>query len=152
MIPDASPVLAIIFGEPGFEVFDGAIADAESCSISAATFVETTMVAESRPGDTAVRQSDGFFRNAKVSIVPVTGEQTYVACQAFSNYGKGHHPAGLNFGDTNHCPRPRAKPAFPTLWLSQQVHPCCSKVTSFAKPTCSLPSYRLRCPISYSYY
>jgi ribonuclease VapC len=99
MILDASAVLAVIFGEPGFEVFVRAIAEAESCSISAATFVETTMVAESRGGDTAVRQSDGFFRNAKVTIEPVSVDQAYLACQAFSNFGKGRHPAGLNFGD-----------------------------------------------------
>jgi ribonuclease VapC len=98
VILDASAVLAIVFGEPGFEVFAAAIANAESRSISAATLVETTIVAESRGGDTAVRQSDGFFRNAKVAIQPVTVEQAYVACQAFSNYGKGRH-AGLNFAD-----------------------------------------------------
>jgi uncharacterized protein with PIN domain len=66
MILDASAVLAIIFSAPGFEVFAGAISDAESCGMSAATFVATTMIAASRAGDTAVRQSDGFFRNAKV--------------------------------------------------------------------------------------
>jgi ribonuclease VapC len=99
MILDASAVLAIIFGEPGFEVYVRAIAAAESRSISAATFVETTMIAESRAGDTAVRQSDGFFRSANVAIQPVTVEQAYIACQAFSNFGKGRHPAGLNFGD-----------------------------------------------------
>jgi len=99
MILDASAVLAIVFGEPGFEVFVRAIADADSCKISAATSVETTMVAESRGGDTAVRQSDKFFRDAKVNIEPVSVDQAYLACQAFSNFGKGRHPAGLNFGD-----------------------------------------------------
>ncbi len=99
MILDASAVLAIVFGEPGFEVFVRAIADADSCKISAATSVETTMVAESRGGDPAVRQSDKFFRDAKVNIEPVSVDQAYLACQAFSNFGKGRHPAGLNFGD-----------------------------------------------------
>jgi ribonuclease VapC len=99
MILDASAALAIIFGEPGFEAFVHAIAGAESCSISAATFAETTMVAESRAGDTAVRQSDAFFRNARVSIQPVTVDQAYIACHAFSNFGKGRHAASLNFGD-----------------------------------------------------
>jgi ribonuclease VapC len=61
--------------------------------------VETVIVAESRGGDRAVRHTDSLFRNANVSIQPVTAEQAYIACQAFSTFGKGRHPAGLNFGD-----------------------------------------------------
>jgi ribonuclease VapC len=99
MIPDASAASAMILGEPGFEVFVHVIAGAESCSISSATFVETTMVGESRAGDTAVRRSDAFFRNARVSIQPVIVDQAYIACHAFSNLGTGRHPASLNFGD-----------------------------------------------------
>ena len=99
MILDASAVLAIVFGEPGFEVFARAIAEAPSCSISAATFVEVTIVAEFRGGDQAIRQSEGIFRGARVSIESVTEEQAYIACRAYSSFGKGRHPAGLNFGD-----------------------------------------------------
>jgi ribonuclease VapC len=99
VILDASAVLAIVFGEPGFEVFAKVIAEAESCSISAATFVEVTIVAESRGGDRAIRQSEGIFRGAKVSIEPVSEEQAYIACRAYSSFGKGRHAAGLNFGD-----------------------------------------------------
>lgn len=99
MILDASAVLAIVFGEPGFEVFARAIAQAPSCSISAATFVEVTIVAEGRAGHAAIRQSEAIFRGARVSIEPVTEEQAYLACRAYSRFGKNHHPAGLNFGD-----------------------------------------------------
>jgi ribonuclease VapC len=103
VILDASAVLAIVFGEPGFEIFAHRIAEAPSCSISAATLVEITMVAESRGGDQAIRQSEGIFRGAKVSVESVTEEQAYVACRAYSNFGKGRHPAGLNFGDCFSC-------------------------------------------------
>lgn len=99
MILDASAVLAIVFGEPGFEVFARMIAEAAWCRISAATLVEVTMVAESRGGDQAIRLSEGIFRGAKVSVQPVTEEQAYVACRAYSSFGKGRHPANLNFGD-----------------------------------------------------
>jgi len=75
------------------------IAEAAWCRISAATLVEVTMVAESRGGDQAIRLSEGIFRGAKVSVQPVTEEQAYVACRAYSSFGKGRHPANLNFGD-----------------------------------------------------
>ena len=99
MILDTSAVLAIVFGEPGFEVFVDAIAASPSCRISAASFVEASIVAESRIGDQGLLQCDSFFRTARVSVEPVTEEQALLARQGYSEYGKGRHPAGLNFGD-----------------------------------------------------
>ena len=99
MIIDPSAVLAILFREAGFEAFESAIVDAPSCSISAAGFVEVSIVVESRGGDQALRQCDSLFRRAGISIEPVTEEQALLARQGFSDYGKGRHPAGLNFGD-----------------------------------------------------
>jgi ribonuclease VapC len=99
MILDSSAVLAIIFGEPGYELFRDKMISCTACSVSAATFVEISMVAESRAGDAGIRQRDSFFRNKRISIQPVSEEQAFLASQAFSLYGKGRHPAGLNFGD-----------------------------------------------------
>jgi ribonuclease VapC len=99
VIVDASAILAILFREAGFEAFDTAVAGASSCRISAAGFVEVSIVVESRGGDQALRQSDSLFREARISVEPVTEEQAYLARQAYSDYGKGRHPAGLNFGD-----------------------------------------------------
>jgi ribonuclease VapC len=56
-------------------------------------------VAESRLGDQGLRQCDSFFRTSRISIEPVTEEQALLARQAYSDYGKGRHPAGLNFGE-----------------------------------------------------
>lgn len=99
MIIDTSAVLAILFREPGFEVFESAVADASSCSISAAGFVEVSIVVESRGGDQGMRHCDSLFQRAGISVEPVTEEQAHLARQGFSDYGKGRHPAGLNFGD-----------------------------------------------------
>ncbi len=99
MILDTSAVLAIVLGEPGFQVFVDAIAAAQECKISAATFVEASVIAESRIGDQGIRQCDAFFRDSGISIEPVTEEQALLARQGYSDYGKGRHPAGLNFGD-----------------------------------------------------
>lgn len=99
MIVDSSAVLAIIFGEPGYERFINKIVSGTTCGVSAATFVEISIVVESRTGDAGIRLRDSFFRNQRISIHPVTEEQAFLASQAFSLFGKGRHPAALNFGD-----------------------------------------------------
>jgi ribonuclease VapC len=99
MILDTSAVLAILFREPGFEAFERAVADAPICRISAAGFVEVSIVLESRKGDAAIRQCDILFRQARILVEPVTEEQALLARQGYSDYGKGRHAAGLNFGD-----------------------------------------------------
>src|SRR6267143_1505860 len=66
---------------------------------SAASFVEVSVVVESQTGDAGSRQWDSFLRAAGISIEPVTEEHAYAARQAWSDFGKGRHPAGLNFGD-----------------------------------------------------
>ena len=99
MILDSSALVAIMYVEEGAEVFVKAIREAETSRISAATFVETSIVVEKGSGDSGIRQFDGFLRSAGIVIEPFTEEQALAARQAFSDYGKGRSPAGLNFGD-----------------------------------------------------
>jgi ribonuclease VapC len=99
VILDSSAALAILFREPGFEAYEVATANAASRSISAANFVEVSMVIESRGGHGAVQQWDALVREAGIAVESVTEEQALLARQAFSDYGKGRHSAGLNFGD-----------------------------------------------------
>ncbi|MCU1240034.1 MAG: hypothetical protein JWO71_760 [Candidatus Acidoferrum typicum] len=99
MIVDTPALLAILFGEQDAEAFARAISEAEVCRISAATFVEVSAVVESQTGDAGSRQWDSFFRAAGINIEPATEEHAHAARQAWSDFGKGRHPAGLNFGD-----------------------------------------------------
>lgn len=99
MIVDTSALLAVLFGEKDAETYARAISEAEACRISAATFVEVSVVVESQTGDAGSRQWDSFFRTASISIEPVTEEHAHAARQAWSDFGKGRHAAGLNFGD-----------------------------------------------------
>ena len=99
MIVDTSALLAVLFGERDAENYARAISEAEICRISAATCVEVSVVVESQTGDAGSRQWDSFFRTAGISIEPVTEEQAHAARQAWSDFRKGRHPAGLNFGD-----------------------------------------------------
>jgi ribonuclease VapC len=99
MIIDTSALLAVLFGEKGAETYAQAISEAEDCRISATTFVEVSIVVESQTGDAGSRQWDAFCRTASISIEPVTEEHAHAARQAWSEFGKGRHAAGLNFGD-----------------------------------------------------
>jgi ribonuclease VapC len=99
MILDTSALAAIFFGEPEATRYTGIIHDAERCLISAANFLELAIVIETQIGGEAVRQCDMFFRRAGIVIEPFTVEQAHIARQAFHDFGKGRHSAGLNFGD-----------------------------------------------------
>lgn len=99
MVIDTSAVLAILQNEPERRSFNEAIEAAETRSLSTASFVETSMIVESRYGTDGVRDLDLFIAKAQITLVPVDDEQAHLARQAFRQYGKGRHPAGLNFGD-----------------------------------------------------
>ena len=54
---------------------------------------------ESRHGVAGLRELDHFGDRAGIELVSVDAEQGQMARRAFSRFGKGRHPAGLNFGD-----------------------------------------------------
>jgi ribonuclease VapC len=99
MILDTSALTAIFFGEPEAALYAQLIRDADHCLISAPNFLELSIVIEGQIGPDAGRQCDAFFRRAGIIIEPFSVEQAYLARQAFLDFGKGRHPAGLNFGD-----------------------------------------------------
>ena len=103
MIVDGSAILAILFAESDAAVFAAAISAADSCRISAATFVEAAAVVKAQTKGRGGSQLDALLRRAGFVIEPVTEEQAHLARQAYSEFGEGRHPAGLNFGDCFSC-------------------------------------------------
>ena len=99
MVLDTSALLAILSDEPERPAFNEAIEAADSRLMSAATFVEISIVIESRHGAEGLRDLDHFIGRAAIELVPVDAEQAHVARRALSRFGKGRHPAGLNYGD-----------------------------------------------------
>jgi len=99
MVIDTSAILAILQNEPERRKFNEAIESAETRSLSTASFVECSMILESRFGTDAVRDLDLFLAKAQIKLVAVDADQADFARRAFREYGKGRHPAGLNFGD-----------------------------------------------------
>lgn len=99
MVIDSSALLAIFLAEAERDQFFKAIISAANKSVSVATVLETSMVLESRKGEVAGKELDLFISSANIQIVPVNLEQLRLARIAFRRYGKGRHPAALNFGD-----------------------------------------------------
>ncbi len=99
MVIDTSALLAILQNEPERRPFNEGIESAQSRLISAATYLECSMILESRYGAEGVRDLDHFIARAQITLVPVDAEQARIARDAFRKYGKGRHRAGLNFGD-----------------------------------------------------
>jgi ribonuclease VapC len=99
MILDTSPLVAILAKEPDSELYIQAISRAPRCRISAGNFLELSIVIDGQFGVEVARQCDALFRRIGIVIEAVTVEQAHLARQAFLDFGKGRHPAGLNFGD-----------------------------------------------------
>ncbi len=99
MIVDCSALLAILLNEREAGTFLRALEEHEMCRMSAVNFVEAAIVLDSRATVQARNEFDYFVRQAGIHIEPVTASQATLARQAYRDYGKGRHPAGLNLGD-----------------------------------------------------
>ena len=67
--------------------------------MSTASLLEATIVVESRSGVMGGYQLDVLLERGPIELVPVTLEKAQAARRAWRRFGKGNHPAGLNFGD-----------------------------------------------------
>jgi ribonuclease VapC len=99
MVIDTSVLVAILLREIERRSFIEAIEAADSPRMSVASFVETSIVIESRYGAEGLRDLDRFISRAGIELIPVDREQGQLARSAFSRFGKGRHRAGLNYGD-----------------------------------------------------
>jgi ribonuclease VapC len=99
MVVDTSAILAILQGEPERRNFIQAVESADVVRISVASFVEISIVIESRYGAEGLRDLDRFISRASIELVSVDQQQGLLARSAFSRFGKGRHRAGLNYGD-----------------------------------------------------
>lgn len=99
MVIDTSAVVAILFGEPEATHFAELIEADPLRLMSVASALEASIVVESELGTDGGRELDALLQTAAIRIEPVTLEQLAAARHAFRSFGKGRHPAALNFGD-----------------------------------------------------
>jgi ribonuclease VapC len=100
VIVDSSAIVAILLLEDEATAFSKQIEWADQLAISVATMVEVSIVMLRRTRDPLVfRDIDRVILESGMSVESMTATDADVAREAFARYGKGRHPAALNFGD-----------------------------------------------------
>ncbi len=99
MVIDTSALLAILFGEPEQRSFAEKIEADPVRLMSAGSYLEAAIIVDDRLGPEGGRDLRLFMVEGGIEVVPVTIEQIEFAREAYRPYGRGNHPAGLNFGD-----------------------------------------------------
>jgi ribonuclease VapC len=99
MVVDTSALVAIFLLEPEAEQFAHTILEAPRAAISAANLLEASIILDARIGHQDSSELDEFIANVGLEVEPVTLDQMRIARGAYRTYGRGNHPAGLNFGD-----------------------------------------------------
>ncbi|HVZ85297.1 MAG TPA: type II toxin-antitoxin system VapC family toxin [Terracidiphilus sp.] len=100
MIVDSSAIIAILTREDDWMQFARALDASSDNRISAASFLETSIVLLKRRNPLMEAALDELILDAGIFIEPVTAEQARIARQAYRDYGRSSgHPANLNFGD-----------------------------------------------------
>ena len=99
MVIDTSAVLACLLDEPERVAFDKLIEADPIKLISVFGLVEASFVLLGRKGDGGVAELHAFLDRAEIERIAVNEHQAEVAVEAFHQFGKGRHRAGLNIGD-----------------------------------------------------
>ena len=99
MIVDASAIVGIILREPGWQVLVAKLAGADSPAVGAPTLAETGLVLTAKLGRRAPGILARFLQEAELTVIPFGEPHWPLAVEAYARFGKGRHPASLNFGD-----------------------------------------------------
>ncbi|MGR7995803.1 type II toxin-antitoxin system VapC family toxin [Xanthobacter sp. ZOL 2024] len=93
---DTSALMAIVLGEAEADACIAALEVEDEIVISAGTVAEALIVSARRDvGEEMIRLIDGLG----FTIMNVTPAAARRIAEAYARWGKGVHPAGLNFGD-----------------------------------------------------
>jgi len=96
IVVDTSALVTVLLDEPGAEAYASLLQTEEECLISAVTLAEAMIVAERRG---AAAELLTLLDGLAVEVVPVTTATARAVASVYRQFGKGFHPAALNFGD-----------------------------------------------------
>ena len=99
MVVDTSAIVAVLLNEPDAEALERSLVADAIRLVPATCVLEARMVLASRRGEHALAEIDLWLATIDARIIPVDAELVDIATQAWLAYGKGRHPAGLNFAD-----------------------------------------------------
>jgi ribonuclease VapC len=99
MIVDSSALISVIFNEADEDRFLTAMIDAPLVRMSAANWLEAAIVVDARRDPNVEVRFDEVIRTLGIQIAPVTEGIALHARRAYVQFGRGNHPARLNYGD-----------------------------------------------------
>jgi ribonuclease VapC len=100
VIVDSSVLVCLLREEPDSQMFIQALARApDGILMSTANHLETAIVIDANGSDALSARFDAIVAYWQIALIPVSTEQGRIARDAYRRFGKGRHPAGLNFGD-----------------------------------------------------
>lgn len=99
MVIDTSAIVAILRNEPEAARLEAALVADPVRLLPATCVLEARMVLVSRRGEHALAEIDLWLRRIEADIVSVDADLADIATQAWLTFGKGRHPASLNFAD-----------------------------------------------------
>jgi ribonuclease VapC len=99
MIVDSSAIVAVVLREPDHEALLRKMGQARTVAVPAPIVFEAAMVLTIKLGGDGLARVHEFLREVGASTMPFTDQHASAAFEAYYRYGKGRHPAALNFGD-----------------------------------------------------
>jgi ribonuclease VapC len=96
---DSSVLVALLFAESGYLDLVDRILESNEVRVGAPTLVEASMVVSGRRRAPAGGEVDGLVRELGITVVSFGEAEWRLAVDAFTKFGRGRHPAALNFGD-----------------------------------------------------
>jgi ribonuclease VapC len=99
LIIDSSAILAIVLLEPDEPKMLSAVMAATAIRMSAANWLETSIIVDSRQNRKVAAKFDAIITDLNIEIAAVSKEQAVIARDAYRRFGRGRHPAKLNYGD-----------------------------------------------------
>jgi ribonuclease VapC len=99
VIVDTSVIIAILKDEHDAASIGAILSRSRDCRMSAVSYVEAGVVVDINQNPVLSRRFDDLLRDTEISVEPVTLNQARIAREAYRDFGKGRHRAGLNLGD-----------------------------------------------------
>jgi len=99
VIIDTSVIIAILRDEPDASGIREALGRPQARRMSAVSYVEAGVVVDGNRNPVLSRRLDDLLRDVQITVEPVTLNQAHIAREAYRDFGKGRHRAGLNLGD-----------------------------------------------------
>jgi ribonuclease VapC len=99
MVIDTSAIVAILRNEPEAPRLERTLVADRIRLVPATCVFETRMVLVSRRGEHVLAEIDLWLHRIEAAIIAVDADLVDLATQAWLTFGKGRHPAALNFAD-----------------------------------------------------